>query len=133
MKLPSLKKILREDLKDAPDWINPVIDVTNNFMENLYGGLNKNITLTENVACFVKEITYQTPSTYPVMGVVTFRNTLKTKPYGLVVLQVFNKETYEPAAGPCYAPWVEVNNEIRVYPVTGLLADKTYTIRFLVT
>ncbi len=39
MRLPSQKKILREDLKDAPAWVNGLIGPLNAFMESVYQAL----------------------------------------------------------------------------------------------
>lgn len=133
MKLPSTKRILREDLKDAPEWINKIIDPFNSLAENQYQAFNKNITFTENIACFTKTLEYITPSTYPTMDNVEFMNTLKTKALGVVVWQAYEKTTYIPAVGPVYAPWIENNRSIVIYPITGLAASKTYLIRLLVS
>lgn len=132
-KLPSIKKILREDLKDAPGWVNGIIDPVNQFMENVYSILNKNITFSENISSFVKEITYKTPTSYPAMDPVEFSNTLRVKATGVFVLQAVEKSTYAPAPGPVYVPWVEDNGIIIVSPITGLAADKTYIIRLLIS
>jgi hypothetical protein len=133
MRLPVQRKILREDLKDAPTWISKVIDPINSFMESVYTGLNKNITFTENVACFVHELIYTTPSTYPTMDNVEFASSLKTKAIGVELLQVYERSTYEPPAGPVYVPWVEENGVIVVSSITGLAASKTYLVRLLVS
>lgn len=133
MRLPQQKKILREDLKDAPPWVNGIVSPVNAFMENVYNALNRNLTLNENIASFTQEFTYTTPSTYPT-GVqnMSFLNQLKTKPIGVQVMQVYDKATYIPAPGPVYVPWVEVNGSIVIYPITGLEASKTYLVRVVV-
>ncbi len=133
MRLPQQKKILREDVKEAPSWINGIIGPVNSFMESTYQSLNKNLTLQDNLASFTKEITYTTPSTYP-SGVATveFNNQLRTKPIGNWVLQAFDKATYTPAPGPVYIPWVEDNGVIMVSTITGLEANKTYLIRMVI-
>lgn len=134
MKLPSQKKILKEDLKEAPGWISGLIDPLNSFMESTYQALNRNLTFTENIASFVKEITYKTPATYPTgQEVVRFKNDLKTKPIGCMVMQVYEKTSYTPAPGPVYVPWIEDAGSIVISPITGLEADKTYLIRLLIT
>lgn len=133
MKLPNQKKILREDLKDAPNWVSGIIGPVNSFMETTYQAMNKNLTLQENIASFVKEITYITPSTYPTMDNITFQNQLRSKPIGVMVMQCYDKDTYTPAAGPIYVPWIQdVSGNIVVYPITGLVASKTYIIRLVV-
>ncbi len=132
MKLPTIKKIVREDVKDAPSWINAIIDPINTFMENVYTALNKNITLTDNISSFVKEITYRTPSTYP-NGVanMSFVNQLRSRATGVLVMQVVDSSTYEPRTCSNIA-WNESVNGIVIFTILGLEASKTYTIRLLV-
>lgn len=133
MKLPSQKKILKEDLKDAPSWIDGVITPVNTFMESTYQALNKNITFTENIASFVKEISYTTVAAYPVgQEQIKFQNTLKVRASGVMVMQVYDKSNYTPAPGPVYIPWVENLGYIQIDTITGLEANKTYMIRLLV-
>lgn len=133
MKLPVIKKILREDVKDAPSWIGAIIDPFNSFAETVYQALNKNITFSENVRAFIKEIVYTTPAGYPTMDDIEFLNELKVKATGIQVLQAVDRSNYEPAAGPVYVPWVEDNGSIIVKPITGLVASKSYLIRLLVS
>lgn len=132
MKLPSQKKILREDLRDAPPWITNVIDPVNSFMESVYQALNKNITVTENISSFIQELNYTTTSAYPTATPIFFKNTLKSRAIGVLVLQAYDKTTYTPAPGPVYVPWVEVNTGIEVLSITGLEASKSYLIRLLI-
>jgi hypothetical protein len=133
MKLPTQNKILREDIKDPPAWIGKVIDPFNSLAEFVYQVMNRNITFSENVACFIKEIVYKTTSVYPVADAVEFTNELKVKASGVLVLQAFEKSTYIPAAGPVYVPWNENNGKIVMSSVTGLEASKTYIIRLLIS
>lgn len=134
MKLPTIKRILREDLSDAPNWVNNLINPMNTFMEMVYQALNSNITLTENIASFIQEVTYTTGSSYPSgQADQSFMNTLKTRPIGVQLLQVFDRQTYEAPPGPVYIPWVANSvNQIVLNTITGLEADKTYTIRLLI-
>lgn len=133
MKLPQIKKILREDIKEAPNWVNGIIGPVNTFMESVYQSLNKNITFDQNIASFIKEITYRTPSTYPTgVEIVQFQNNLRTKPIGIIVLQVYDKTNYTAPPGPVYIPWIEDNGTININTITGLEADKIYTIRMLI-
>lgn len=132
MKLPTIKKIMREDLKNAPDWVGRLIDPVNSFMESVYTALNKNITLYDNISSFIKEITYRTPSTYPT-GVdnISFLNELRARATGVVILQAFDNASYTPVSIGNIS-WIEDASGIVIYPVTGLQASKTYTIRLAV-
>ena len=133
MRLPTQKKILREDLKGAPNWVGIIIDTLNSFMESVYQSLNKNITLQDNIASFVKEIDYNTVTTYPTgQQSITFNNALKSRPIGVQVLQAYDKDSYTPAAGPVYTPWTENNGVITITTITGLDPDKSYLIRLLI-
>lgn len=132
MKLPTQKRILREDVKGAPDWVNRIIDTFNSFAETVYQAFNKNITLSENVRCFTKVLTYKTTSSYPAHETVEFENELKVKASGVLVMQAYDRSSYVAAPGPVYAPWVEDNGMIRVGALTGLEANKTYVVSLLV-
>lgn len=134
MRLPTLKRVLKEDVKGSPSWINPLLNTLNSFMETVYQGFNKNITFSENVACNVKQITYNTPSTYPA-GVepIRFEAGIKTRATGVMLMQVYDRLNYTPPAGPVYIPWVEDNGEIVLGTITGLDASKSYILRLLVT
>lgn len=131
MKLPIQKKILREDLKDAPDWVNNIIGPVNNFMETIYQAMNKNVDET-NLQSLVKEVTVVVPSTYPTMDPIKFKNTLKVKATGLTILQCLEKSNYTPVATGNPA-WIDDNGTITISAITGLTASKTYIIRFRVT
>jgi len=134
VKLPSIRKILREDVKGAPDWVGGIIDPVNSFMEAVYQALNKNITRGENLSGFVKEIVYRTPSTYPSgVELVEFINQLRGRAIGVEVLQAFDRSTYVAAPGPVYVPWVENNGSIVVSTITGLEPSKTYIIRLWIS
>lgn len=133
MKLPSIKRVLREDLKDAPKWVDGIIEPLNSFMQAVYQTLNHNVTLTENVASFVKELNYNTPSTYPIgLEQMRFKNQLKVKPIGVLALQIYDKANYTPAVGPVYVPWVEDDGDIIISAVTGLAASKSYLLRLVI-
>lgn len=133
MRLPTAKKVLKEDLKDAPDWVNNLIQPINAFMENVYACLNKNVTLQDNIGSFIYTFTYKTPATYPAsVDPVEFLNQLKTKPIGVVVLQVYDKSNYVAAEGPVYIPWIENNGSIVLGTITGLEPDKSYLVRLAV-
>lgn len=131
MKLPTIKKILREDVKEAPGWISAIIEPFNSVAETVYQAFNKNITYQENIRCFIKELVVKTTASYPTMDQIEFMNDLKVKATGVQVLQCFERTTYVPVAAN--VAWVENNGTIVVSQVSGLLASKTYTLRLLIT
>lgn len=133
MRLPPQKKILREDLKDAPSWISVVINVVNSFMGSTYNALNKNITYPDNIACQIKLLTVKTTAAYPTMEEITFQSELSTKAIGCNIMQVFEKSTYTPPTGAVTVNWIEDNGTIVIKNITGLDVSKTYMVRLIVT
>ncbi len=132
MKISTFTRILREDLKGAPDWVTKLIGPINSFMETTYLALNKNID-EQNTLSQIREITYVTSSAYPTQEVVEFPSLLKIKPTGLQLLQIYDVETYEPPAGAVSIPWVDDNGTIRIFSIPGLVASKTYLLRVRLT
>jgi len=63
-KLPSKRKLLREDLKEAPSWIDNLLGFINPFFEDVYFAFNKNITFKENIASQIRELNFETTATY---------------------------------------------------------------------
>ena len=63
-KLPSKRKLLREDLKEAPAWIDNLLGFINPFFEDVYFAFNKNITFKENIASQIRELNFETTATY---------------------------------------------------------------------
>lgn len=63
-KLPKITRIRREDLPDAPGWIEKLLYPLNLFMEGVYQALNQNLTYAENLASKVVAFEFTTPAAY---------------------------------------------------------------------
>lgn len=137
-KLPSQKRILKEDIKDAPSWIDKIITPLNVFMEVVWNALNKNLTFEDNFVSLTKEVEFTTLSTYS-SGLISgfepikFKHNLKNKPTGVLLTQILlTNDVYGVILNPVTINWIELNGEIIVNYITGLDNEKTYTIRLLV-
>lgn len=139
-RLPNQKRIMREDLQDAPSWIDRLLFPLNSFMESVYYALNKNITFNENIACQIREITFTTPSTYGVgspVGVdfdeIRFSNQLRTVPQGVIIMQLNITNSVDT---PLYTAqslhWYHDDGIIYIPYISGLSASTDYTLRVLV-
>ncbi len=73
-----------------------------------------------------------TSSAYPTMDQIKFAVPLKTRVSGVTVQQAYERGSYAPAVGPVYVSWVEINGEIVISGITGLVASKVYILRMLV-
>jgi hypothetical protein len=136
MKLPAFNRILREDLREAPTWIDKVIYPVNSFFENAYNALNKGLTFEENISSQIKDLSIVTTAAYDGTAahwtMVTFQSSLKRKAKGLLLLQIVQVgSVYAPIEGDVYVDWEDQNGQIRIGLVRGLSASKSYQMRVL--
>lgn len=134
--LPSTRSILREDLRDAPDWIERLLTPMNTINSSFYNALNGTLTYVENIRAQIKEITFQTPSTYVSasdFNSITFPLTLKSRPVEVRVMQIIEKQdTYTPIKKAVWANWTLGNGEVIVDYISGLKDSTNYFVRIIV-
>lgn len=139
-KLPPIKRILRENIKEAPAWIDRIIVPLNLFLESTYFALNKNITFRENINSEIREIEFTTKSDYTTASpkedgfdYLSFAHSLKSKPEGLTILQITEKSSssYQIITSPVSLDWTEINGQIRINYITGLKDSTTYNLKVL--
>ncbi len=131
MKLPNVRRILKEDLgADVPSWTSGLIEPLNSFMEAVYQTLNKNVTFSENVASFIVELNITTDGAGEFER-VRFLNQIKVRPIGVVICQVYEKVTFDPVAASAVA-WNTDGTNLSVYEITGLGASTAYVVRLLI-
>lgn len=138
MKLPTYKRILREDLKDLPDSISQVLYPLNQFMETIYNTLNRNLTFSDNVLSFTKELTFTTSSTYTASGTwtplsIAIPDNFQVKVSGVVVLQGGPTDVLLVAgSSPISIIWAEDNRTVQINWIAGLVDSTDYKFKFLV-
>lgn len=129
MKLPPTRRITREQIPDAPDYVDTIIGPLNQFMENTYLAMNNQLVIGENVAGEIKEQTVRTDGTGAIVA-FTFVSSLKVQPRGLIILQAISSTgDYVSTTNP---GWVGNGNVLTVSAIGGLSANSTYTIRMAV-
>lgn len=128
MKLPPTRRISREQIPDAPDWIDQILGPLNQFMENSYLALNNQLVIGENVAGEIRDLTVRTDGSGDIVS-FSFVSTLKVQPRGLIILQASTEGT---PVGPTNPAWLASGNVITVSAIGGLAANSTYTIRMAV-
>lgn len=132
-RLPSIKKILREDVKDAPPWIDKLLYVLNRFMEEVYGALNKDLTFVDNIAASTKALTFTTKSTYPLeFDIQKISNPLKTNPQGVILMRQQNLTNNLPIKSSIGIDWDIIEGNIRILHVSGLTASTKYQLSLLI-
>ncbi len=132
--LPKFRRIQREDIKDAPNWVNGMLYILNGFMEGIYLALSHNLTFSDNIASFTK--TFQVKA-----GAAALNNTtqfslptsFQNKPQGCVVINVANTaSTLTPTTAAVFVSWRFNNSLIVIDAISGLTSGQTYNISVLV-
>jgi hypothetical protein len=133
-KLPDLKRILREDVSEAPDWITQLIYPVNSFNQSVYQSLNKQLTFRENIASSIRTVEFTTPSTYPTdFTTIRISSGIPTTAEGVVMLQLrIKSDNYMNITTSPFINWVDINREINITHISGLAASTTYQLRVLI-
>jgi hypothetical protein len=124
MRLPQTVRIITEDLpNEVTKWVGKLVDPLNNFMLTMRNGLNKGITVNDNMAGSIK--------TYTVIGnSLTFEYKSSRRPSvvllgGWVDLTI---NTWTPTTLPGICKWDYANEKLNC---TFLGLDSTH--RYLIT
>lgn len=130
MQLPLYRRITTEDLADAPKggWKEKLLYAINLFFQQLYSGLNNNLTPEQNCIAQTK--------TFPLIGssvagnnVYTFITPYTYLPlgYDLLNLQPTDGSTPIFAVAP-YISWNFANSQFNILGITGLTDGVKYQI-----
>ena len=136
-KLPNLRRILRQDVGDAPDYIYTMIDVINRFNEDVYSALNKRLTIEDNFSGNLITFTVNTLSTYPTdFTPFNYNTNINKKANGVIVVKAINSSTnnFTSIKNPVFVEWTDnlANGNLTIQYVSGLQPSTSYTITILV-
>lgn len=130
--LPKVKRILKEDLKDAPNWIDRMLYPINLFFDSVYIALNKNITFGDNIKAQVKQFEITGGATAD-LNTTSFSLSISS-PMGLLLLSCIEQsDNYTSITNAVTIPSWRVNGtNLLIDSITGLTSGTTYTITVLV-
>jgi hypothetical protein len=111
----------------------------NAFMSSVYYALDKDITINENVAASIKQISFTTRTDYssasPVkdgFALQKIYNPLKTKPVGVHLIKITNLTSYKIMTDPVTIHWDYLDGYINIRYVTGLEDSNKYELNLLI-
>ena len=134
MKISGFKRLVKEDFNAADQpLVEKLATVFNLFQEQLYYAFNNNISITENLLAQTVTLRTKVDSVGRPVTNSQLKYTLKTRPKGVVVINVNNVDDSSLLTS---APFVVYNlkaDVITIEQITGLSAGKDYdvTIMFL--
>lgn len=131
-KLPPQKRIVKEDLQEAPAWVSRLLDPINSFMESVYAALDRDLTVGENVSGETK--TFQIKAGAAATdNTFTFTTTSKRTPKHVIPSRVEKvASVYEPLGVAVGIDWRFDAGQIIIASIAGLTTGSTYNITLLV-
>jgi hypothetical protein len=110
-------------------------------MGSVYAALSKGLTHQENLRCTVKDLTFTTPFEYtlgdvtdPGFDIIKFPHNLRTKAIEVRIAQINVIADNNPViVGGPVPNWSEIDGEIQIRYISGLLAETEYGVRFIVS
>ncbi|MBK7497365.1 MAG: hypothetical protein IPI28_18920 [Candidatus Omnitrophica bacterium] len=137
MKLPTYKRISREDIAEAPDWIGRLIYPINQVFETVYSTLNRNITFADNILSFQKSVQFTTKATYSSGGwdEISFPipDTFRVKVSGVLMLSGRpTDDSLITSTNIGAVIWSENNRNVLINFIGGLQDSKEYVFSFMV-
>jgi hypothetical protein len=133
MKLPTITRLVVEDFsKDIQGWIGKLIEPLNSFMSKVKSGLDKNITVNDNLAGQIKTLTVKVESPFKLLS---FSYKSLRGPRCVLIGGFSNKDDpNEVLTNPVTCQWYYDANRsvITVQNVTNLTVSDTYYLTFLI-
>lgn len=130
MKPPIIDKIRREDLPDAPTWIDKVLLSLNRFMEGVYNLFNKNLTVEDN---FDMERKTFTISQTDIDNGYRIKYNLKHIPWGVQLVRlVKDGGSHTVITTAPFVDWTIDNNLLKINGIAGIAATGNYTATIII-
>lgn len=131
-KLPLIRRILREDIPDSPEWVMPILNALNQFFDSVYNALDRNLNFTENIDAQWKVFTILAGAS-AADNIFSFLITMRNKPRGLTLENIQQIDSnYIPITSPVFISWRVNSGQISIDAISGLTAGKSYELTVLV-
>lgn len=126
--LPPINRIVKEDFKDEP-WAEKLLWPINRFFESVVQALNRNITISENMRGFVKQLTI-TGGSYPIQFTPDMPGNVTPTDVWVTSMRRVDGTTTTSAVS---IDWeIASNSQIQINNITGLTSGEKYIARFIV-
>lgn len=126
--LPDVRRLNREDFQDAPQWLDPMLNTINSFMDSVYNIFNHNVSLTENLNIQISTINVETDSNGDITP-LKIKSTIRGRVNGIVVLKLVSES---PTSTAPFIDYVQSENIITISNIAGLSTSTKYKIIILV-
>lgn len=129
--LPDVRRLNKEDFQDAPNWVDPMLNTLNQFMDSVYNLMNKNLSLTENFNIQIVNISVNTDGNGDISPVKQ-KLSIRGKVQGVSVIRVIKESSDTTSIDAPYVEWVQSENILSILNIAGLNTSKKYKILLMV-
>ena len=126
--LPDVRRLNREDFQDAPQWLDPMLNTLNSFMDSVYNIFNRNVSLTDNLNIQLTTISVETDGSGNITP-VKIKTSVRGRVNGIVVIRAVSNSGNSPAP---FVDYVQSENIITISKIAGLNLNTKYKIIMLV-
>ena len=130
MKLPNWKRLYENDFEaQFKKLVSQLAASINIGMENLYGALNNNISLKDNISCTVKTLSLEVNAVGTPTSTTTFQLDKSGTVLGITVLKATNltDSSIYPSSG-IFVSWTQTQTGILINNITGLQSNQNYQL-----
>lgn len=126
--LPDVRRLNREDFQDAPQWLDPMLNTLNSFMDSVYNIFNRNVSLTDNLNIQLTTISVETDGSGNITP-VKIKTTVRDRVNGIVVIRAVSDSGNSQAP---FVDYIQSENIITISKIAGLNLSTKYKIIMLV-
>lgn len=131
MILPPIQRISREELKGSPDWVNQLLVPLNLFFDTVYGGLNRGLTIKENVLSQIETLQVNAGAT-AASNAKSFLLKMKAKPQHLIPLSYQVQNDADQTTGCALSmTWNCDGVNVNITSISGLTNGSVYNLTVL--
>jgi len=137
--LPSINNINKEDIPDAPAWVESLINPLNTFMREVYYALDRDLTINENMIGAIRTISFTTRSDYLTAPVKedgwvqqSITGPINVKPSIVALGKITDTATFKVTTSPTGIDWDYLNNDLRINYIAGLKPSTRYEVILLI-
>ncbi len=132
-KLPAYKRLYYNDFpKEAQETIEQLSYTVNNAFEGIFGALNKNINIRDNLAVSIRDVTVNVDDKGVPLSTLTF-GVDNTNPIdGVLVIRALNQtdKNVFPTGG-IFVTYSQTGTKVTINNITGIPANNTFLVRII--
>jgi hypothetical protein len=139
LKISQSFNVQKENLQDAPSWMDKLLQPLNQVFNQVIQALQSNLTLEDNVVGQIRSVTFNTDASYTATNafntlIVPWAFPNKKRPQAVIVGQVSQPSNQAVINKPVMVPsWIyDGVSSIRIPYITGLADSSQYTITFVI-